>query len=130
MERALNVPKSLARPHPPILIGGAGEQKTLRLVARYADACSLYPMPNLPHKLDVLRRHCDAEGRDYDAIEKTCAYHFALGEDREKVGEVIAGLRGLAAQGIETVIGIVAGPDPVATVEIVGREVIPAVADA
>src|SRR6195256_2682412 len=69
LERPLNVPQSLSRPHPPILIGGGGEQKTLRLVARYADACNLFPTPQLAHKLDVLRAHCETEGRDYAAIE-------------------------------------------------------------
>jgi len=78
----------------------------------------------------VLRRHCEEEGRDYDAIEKTSSYHFAVGENGEKVGELIDGLRGLAGQGIQTVIGIVAGPDPVRTVEIIGERVIPAVAAA
>src|ERR687885_731625 len=53
----------------PILIGGSGERKTLRLVARYGDACNLFASGDLQHKLDVLRRHCDAEGRDYDEIE-------------------------------------------------------------
>jgi F420-dependent oxidoreductase-like protein len=128
-ERLLNSPQSLTRPHPPIMIGGGGEQKTLRLVARYADACNLFPLPDLPHKLDVLRQHCEDEGRDYNAIEKTCSYHFAVGNDGEKAGELIEGLRGLASQGIQTVIGIVAGPDPVRTVTILGEEVIPAVAD-
>jgi F420-dependent oxidoreductase-like protein len=128
-ERLINSPQSLARPHPPILIGGGGEQVTLRLVARYADACNLYPTPELPHKLDVLRRHCEAEGRDYDAIEKTVSHHFAVGEQGEKVGELIEGLRGLAGHGIETVIGIVHGADPARTVAIVGEQVMPAVAD-
>jgi len=50
-------------PHPPIMIGGAGEKKTLRLVAQYAQACNLFPGPDLVHKLDVLRRHCDDVGR-------------------------------------------------------------------
>lgn len=130
LERALNVPQSLSRPHPPILIGGSGERKTLRLVARYADACSFYPTPDLPHKIEVLRQRCDEEGRDYATIEKTCMFHFAVGEEGEKVGELIAALRRLASQGIETVIGIASGPDPVRVVEIVGQEVIPAVADA
>jgi F420-dependent oxidoreductase-like protein len=82
LQRPINAPQSLSRPHPPILIGGGGEQKTLRLVAKYADACNLYPTPELPHKLDVLRRHCEAEGRDYETIEKTCADWFHLGPDR------------------------------------------------
>src|SRR4051812_21139607 len=79
LERPLNSPQSLSRPHPPIMIGGSGERKTLRLVARYADACNLFPGPELPAKLDVLRRHCEAEGRDYDQIEKTTMYTFDLG---------------------------------------------------
>ncbi|NUR74096.1 MAG: LLM class F420-dependent oxidoreductase [Hamadaea sp.] len=66
-------PAPLQQPHPPILIGGGGEQKTLRLVARYADACNLFGVgpEAIAHKLDVLRRHCDDEGRDYDTITKT-----------------------------------------------------------
>ena len=67
------VPAPLRRPRPPILIGGGGEQKTLRLVARYADACNLFAgdMDQVAHKFDVLRAHCADEGRDYDAIAKT-----------------------------------------------------------
>ena len=80
----LNLPQSLTRPHPPIMIAGDGEQKTLRLVARYANACSLRPSPEIPRKLDVLRRHCENEGRDYDEIEKTCAFAFDVGEDGEQ----------------------------------------------
>jgi len=70
-------PKPLSTPRPRIMIGGGGEQKTLRLVARYADACNLFAMPGeeglaaLSHKLDVLRAHCEAEGRPFEAIEKT-----------------------------------------------------------
>jgi len=75
-------PLPLTKPHPPILVGGGGEKKTLRLVARYADACNLFAGPDpdggfgggletLRHKLDVLRGHCEAQGRPYDAIEKT-----------------------------------------------------------
>ncbi|MCP2327064.1 F420-dependent oxidoreductase-like protein [Hamadaea flava] len=73
LAETLCVPAPLRRPHPPILIGGGGEQKTLRLAARYADACNIFGVgPDaVAHKFDVLRRHCDAEGRDYDAIAKT-----------------------------------------------------------
>ena len=69
-------PRPLTRPHPPIMIGGGGEKKTLRLVARYADACNVFATSpaDVAHKLDVLRAHCDDEGRDYDSIAKTALY--------------------------------------------------------
>ena len=129
LERPLNFPQSLSRPHPPIMIAGDGEKKTLRLVARYADACSLRPGPDVPRKLNVLRQHCEAEERDYEKIEKTCAFAFDVGEDGEKVGEVIGGLRWLAGMGIETVIGFVPNVDRITPLEVIGREVIPAVAE-
>ena len=77
LAETLNLPMPLSVPRPRIMIGGSGEQKTLRLVARYADACNLFAVPGeegmalLQHKLDVLRGHCETEGRDYDSIEKT-----------------------------------------------------------
>jgi len=129
LERPLNLPQSLSRPHPPIMIAGDGERKTLRLVARYADACSLRPGLEVPKKLDVLRRHCEVEGRDYEEIEKTCAFAFDVGEDGEKVGELIGQLRWLAGMGIETVVGVVPNVEQIRALEIIGREVIPAVAD-
>jgi F420-dependent oxidoreductase-like protein len=127
--RPLNLPQSLTRPHPPIMIAGDGEQKTLRLVARYANACSLRPRPEIPKKLDVLRRHCETEGRDYDEIEKTCAFAFDVGEGGEKAGELIEQLRWLSGMGVETVIGVVPKVDRITPLEIIGREVVPAVAD-
>ncbi|MEV7966148.1 LLM class F420-dependent oxidoreductase [Sphaerisporangium sp. NPDC088356] len=130
LERPLNLPQSITRPHPPIMIGGGGEKKTLRLVARYADACNLYPGPDLPAKLDVLRGHCEAEGRDYDAIEKTVIFPFDVGDEGAKAGELAGMLRGLGELGVRTAMGIVSGPDPVRQVEIIGKRVIPAVADA
>jgi F420-dependent oxidoreductase-like protein len=69
--RTLNSPQPLQRPRPYLMIGGGGEKKTLRLVAQYADACNLFGSPDAGRKLDVLRQHCDAVGRDYDEIEKT-----------------------------------------------------------
>jgi F420-dependent oxidoreductase-like protein len=128
LERPLNSPQSLSRPHPPILIGGGGEQKTLRLVARYADACNIPPGPELPRKLDVLRRHCEAEGRDYDQIEKTCLLSLDVGENGEKVDAVIASLNQLAGLGIQTVIGWVPDAHLIKPLEVVGQRVIPAVA--
>ena len=129
LERPLNLPQSLSRPHPPIIIAGDGERKTLRLVARYADACGLRPKPEVPEKLDVLRRHCEAEGRPYDEIEKTCAFAFDVGESGEKVGELVGGLRWLSGMGVETVIGVVPNVDRITPLEIIGREVIPAITD-
>lgn len=129
LERPLNLPQSLSRPHPPIRIGGAGEAKTLRLVARYANACNLFPMPDIPRKLEVLRRHCAAEGRDYGAIEKTCTFSFDAGEDGSRLGELIGRLRWLAGMGIETVIGSVPHIERMRPLELIGREVIPAVAE-
>jgi F420-dependent oxidoreductase-like protein len=131
IERALNspqLPKTPGRPHPPILIAGGGEQKTLRLVARYADACNIPPGPDVPKKLDVLRRHCEAEGRDYDAIEKTAPFLFDPGEDGSKAKELVQQLRWLAGMGIQTVFGAVPGVDRITPLEVIGREVIPAVA--
>jgi len=129
LERPLNLPQSLTRPHPPIMIAGDGERKTLRLVARYADACSLRPSPEIPNKLDVLRRHCEAEVRDYGSIEKTCAFVFDVGEDGSKAGELTGQLRWLAGMGVQTVIGFVPRVDRITPLEVIGREVIPAVAD-
>lgn len=129
LERPLNSPQSLSRPHPPILIAGSGERRTLPLVARYADACNLRPSPEIPRQLELLRRYCEAEGRDYDAIEKTCPFRFDVGEDGAKAGGLIEKLRWLAGMGIETVFGRVVGDHKIGPIEVVGRQVIPAVAD-
>jgi len=128
LERPINSPQALSRPHPPILIGGSGERKTLRFVARYAQACNLFPSPELPRKLDVLRAHCEAEGRDYDDILKTCYFIFDVGEKGEKAGEIVDQLGGLAEMGFQAAIGAVANVWDVTPLEIIGSEVIPAVA--
>ncbi|MEU6597542.1 LLM class F420-dependent oxidoreductase [Streptomyces flaveolus] len=105
LAETLCVPAPVSTPHPEIMIGGGGEKKTLRLVARYADACNLIPgsPEELRHKLDVLRRHCEAVGRDYDTIRKTIAYS---GEPVTE-GDLDAFLRdieGYAKLGLDTVI--------------------------
>ena len=117
LARPMNSPNSLQRPHPPILVGGSGERKTLRLVARYADACNLFDIPgsgfqdDLSHKLDVLRQHCREVGRDYAEIEKTCASVFDLGQDRrEGLRRLLEHLRWLAAIGLDHVLLTPPGP--------------------
>ena len=128
LERTLNSPQPLQRPHPPILIGGSGERKTLRLVAQYADACNLFESPDIPHKLDVLREHCERLGRDYDSIEKTVITRFDVGEDGERTGELLERVRSLAALGFHEVHGTLRHVSRIAPIEAIGREVIPAVA--
>ena len=127
-ERPLNSPQSLTRPHPRIMIGGMGEQKTLRLVAKYADACNLFPTPQVAHKLDVLKRHCEREKRNYDDIEKTTMYRFDIGDRGENVGKLVEQLRGLSRMGFATAIGGVKDVWKITPLEIMARELIPAVA--
>ena len=124
LERTMNVPQSLRRPHPPILIGGAGEKKTLRMVAQYADACNLFDGPELPHKLDVLRRHCDDLGRDYAEIEKT----VMGGAFAQEPTATVAHLEELAKLGIQEYHGIIPNVSEIEPIRRIGAEVIPAVA--
>ncbi|HEY1619468.1 MAG TPA: LLM class F420-dependent oxidoreductase [Streptosporangiaceae bacterium] len=128
LERPLGHPLPVSRPHPPVLIGGGGERKTLRLVARYAQACNLFPGPELARKLDVLRAHCEAEGRDYDEITKTCYHRFDVGRNGERAAAVVDELATLAAMGFSAAIGSVEGVWDVTPLEVIGRQVIPAVA--
>jgi hypothetical protein len=83
----------------------------------------------VPEKLDVLQGHCEAEGRDYEEIEKTCAFAFDVGESGEKVGQVVEQLHWLSGMGIETVIGFVPNVDRITPLEVIGSEVVPAVAE-
>ncbi|GAA0511185.1 LLM class F420-dependent oxidoreductase [Paractinoplanes deccanensis] len=124
--RPLNAPRPLSRPHPPILIGGGGEKKTLRLVAQYADACNLFGGPQLQHKLDVLKQHCEDVGRDYDEIQKTVVVNFDLGEKGENVGDIIATLRRLAAMGFEVGHGSLRNAWDTKQFEIFANEIVPA----
>jgi alkanesulfonate monooxygenase len=125
LERTLNSPAPVRRPRPPVLIGGSGERRTLRLVAQYADACNLFHGPDLAHKLGVLRAHCEQVGRDYDTIEKTVLLPLDRGARGERVPPLLAELRRLGAIGIDHVIGPVRGGDPQAAVELLGKRVVP-----
>ena len=129
LARTLNSPQSLRRPHPPILIGGGGEKKTLRLVAKYADACNLFAVPELEHKLDVLRQHCEDVGRDYDEIEKTVMGPIDPGANGEKVDELIESMGRMAKLGITHYHGSVPDVADMTRLEILETDVIPAVAD-
>jgi F420-dependent oxidoreductase-like protein len=128
LERTLNSPQALSRPHPPILIGGAGERKTLRLVAEYADACNIFDTPELAHKLQVLRDHCERLGRDYAEIEKTAQVRFDLGPHGERVEQTIEHLHELADLGIEVAHGTLVNVTRPGTLELMAERVIPAAA--
>ncbi len=128
----MNNPLPLSKPHPPILIGGGGEQKTLRLVAQYANACNFFAfMGNdaLAHKLDVLKGHCDDVGRDYDEIERTVLGVVHLGDGGMSTAEMIGMCRGLAEIGIQHFIFSMPNSHEISPIEKIGREVIPAIAE-
>ena len=125
-------PMPVSRPRPPILIGGMGERKTLRLVARYADACNLFARAGegvLRDKLDVLKRHCDAAGRPYEAIEKTTLDTVHLAPGQMTAAEVVDRCRSLAGLGIQHAIFNMPNVHEIAPLETFGREIIPAVAE-
>ncbi|MFY9847149.1 MAG: LLM class F420-dependent oxidoreductase [Trebonia sp.] len=126
LERPLNSPQALSRPHPPIMIGGGGEKKTLRLVARYADACNVFAGRDEARKLDVLRQHCEAVGRDYDTIYKTVYYAFNTSHGAQRIIDDLGTLAGL---GFDAAIGGVVNVWDVSPVEFIGSEIIPVVAD-
>jgi F420-dependent oxidoreductase-like protein len=125
----MNNPAPLSKPHPPILIGGSGEKKTLRLVAKYADACNLFNSSGeeLARKLDILKRHCDEVGRPYNEIERTALGQVRLGAGGMSPADLIATCRDLAKVGIQHFIFSVADVYDIKPLETIGREVIPAV---
>ena len=126
--RTLNSPQSLTRPHPPILVAGGGEKKTLRLVAQYAQACNVGDSPELEHKLAVLRQHCADVGRDYDEIKKTVITRLDPGPRGEHVGEIMDRLGRLAALGVTHVQTQVAGVPEIRPLELFAERIIPAAA--
>jgi len=129
LAETINSPQPLSRPHPPIMIGGGGEKKTLLLVARYADACNLFGTgagaDEVARKLDVLRAHCAAEGRDYDTIEKTVVAHRPPLVD---VDAFLAEVAGYAALGVSEV-QVTPDRHPVEFAQRLGDEVLPRLAD-
>jgi F420-dependent oxidoreductase-like protein len=130
LEETLCSPQPLSRPHPPILVAGGGEKKTLRMVAQYADACNLYgPPETIKAKLAILRGHCDTLGRDYDAIEKTTLGSVDLRPGKMTAKDVIALCRALAALGVHHALFNIANDYEIEPLEIFGRDIIPAVAE-
>jgi F420-dependent oxidoreductase-like protein len=126
LARPLNSPQPLSRPHPPILIGGTGEKKTLKLVAKYADACNLFARLGseaLAQKLDILKQHCDEAGRDYNEIEKT-----ALSSGISASRELVEHCRELSRLGFSHLIISLADVSAVKPLERIGKEVIPEIA--
>ncbi|MFE9914019.1 LLM class F420-dependent oxidoreductase [Micromonospora sp. NPDC005553] len=128
LAETINSPQPLSRPRPPIMIGGGGEKKTLLLVARYADACNLFGrggIDDIARKLDVLRGHCAAEGRDYDSIEKTVVASQAPLDDTDAF---LAEVSAYAALGVSEV-QVTPDRDPVEFARRLGDEVLPRLAD-
>ncbi|WP_033291138.1 LLM class F420-dependent oxidoreductase [Amycolatopsis jejuensis] len=125
-ERLLNVPPALQRPRPQIMIGGGGEKKTLRFVAKYGDACNLFNSPELEHKLDVLKQHCENEGRDYAEITKTVYHRLDIGPNGEKTGELLTELERLHGLGADAVLGAMPGIPDLRLIERFAKDVIPA----
>ncbi|MCG5463373.1 LLM class F420-dependent oxidoreductase [Micromonospora sp. NPDC053740] len=128
LAETINSPQPLSRPRPPIMIGGGGEKKTLLLVARYADACNLFGrggIDDIARKLDVLRGHCAAEGRDYDTIEKTVVAAQAPLDDTDAF---LAEVSEYAALGVREV-QVTPDRDPVEFARRLGDEVLPRLAD-
>lgn len=128
LAETVNVPPPYQRPHPPILVGGSGERKTLRLVAQYAQMCNLFAEGHdvVRHKLEVLRGHCDTLGTDYDAIEKS----IVLAADPQGDPEgFLADMAGYAALGIDTVTVGPATADPVGWTTDVVEKVLPRLVD-
>lgn len=131
LAETLNSPPALSQPHPPILIGGMGEKKTLRLVAKYADACNLFAHGGaeaIRQKLAVLRQHCVDVGRDYNEIEKNSLGTVNLAMDGLTAQQVIDLCQTLSQAGIQQAIFNMPNVHELKPLEIFGQEIIPAVA--
>ena len=132
LEEAMNNPQALSRPHPPVMVGGMGEKKTLRLVAQYADACNFFAYGGagtIRHKLEVLQHHCEDVGRDYEEIERTALGTANLGPESMGPDDVIEMCRDLSEAGIEHLIFNMPNVHEISPLETFGQKVILAVAE-
>ena len=131
LEETLCSPQPLSKPHPPILIGGSGEKKTLQLVAKYADGCNLFARMGtdvVRGKLDILKKHCEDVSRNYAEIEKTTLSTVHLAPDKMNAQNVIQECQALAKLGITHAIFNMPNVHEIRPLEIFGREIIPALA--
>lgn len=129
LAETINVPQALTRPHPPIMIGGMGEKKTLRLVAQYGDACNFFSGPQagadaIEAKLAILAEHCREAGRSYDAIRKTILWTGPLMPDAAGGAEFVEQMRPFADVGVVDVRVMPPAGDPVAYVRGLGDHVV------
>jgi len=132
LAETLNSPQTLSRPHPPILVGGTGETKTLRLVAQYANGCNLFAGLGpelLQHKLNVLKAHCETLGRPYEEIEKTALDTVHLAPDKMSSADVIKTCPDLADLGMQRVIFNMPNMHEISPLKQFGRDIIPVVAE-
>ena len=126
-----NNPRPLSTPHPRIMVGGTGPNKTLRMVAQYADACNIgdwVGAENMQKAIDDLKRHCDALGRDYDSVEKTSLATVHLSGD-DTAASVISRIKTYAAMGFTHAIFNMPDVYKITPLETFAKEIIPAVAD-
>ncbi len=133
LQRPLNSPQVVQKPHPPILIGGTGEKKTLRMVAQYGDACNLFARlgkDELARKLNVLRDHCQTLGRPYEEIEKTTLDQLNITRDGRNgsmtPAAVIDRLGELAEMGIDQAIFSLANVSELEPFDLLATEIVPA----
>jgi F420-dependent oxidoreductase-like protein len=134
LAQTLCSPRPLRTPRPPIMIGGSGEKKTLRLVAKYADATNLFAGPQstpdaVAAKLDVLAAHCQSEGTNYDRIRKTILWTGPLKTDRDGARAFADQMAGYAKVGVDEVHVMPLTGDPVPYVEELGDHLVPLLAD-
>lgn len=134
LERPLSSPQPVQKPHPPVLIGGTGERKTLRLVAQYADACNIFARigkDELQRKLQILREHCEAIGRPYEQIEKTTLDSLKItrngGGDAITPAQAIDRFAELAALGIDQAIFSLRNVSDLEPFDLLMTEIVPAV---
>ena len=136
LQEPINCPQPIQQPHPPILVGGEGEKKTLRLLAQYGDACNLFAGGNsqeyaagvesIRSKLAILQQHCEQLGRPYQEIERTALAGIHLAKGNQSINEVLQLCQALAKLGIQHVIFNMPNAHEMKPLEMIGKELIPA----